>query len=49
MTTYPNSKETLKVIEKLVSIPSPSGNTEAVIQYVEKFLNNLGLETEEKS
>jgi putative aminopeptidase FrvX len=45
MTTYPNSKETLKVIEKLVSIPSPSGNTEAVIQYVENFLNNLGLET----
>lgn len=45
MATYPNSKETLKVIEKLVSIPSPSGNTEAVIQYVENFLKNLGLET----
>lgn len=45
MATYPNSKETLKVIEKLVSIPSPSGNTEAVIQYVESFLKNLGLET----
>jgi len=45
MTTYPNSKETLKVIEKLVSIPSPSGNTENVIQYVESFLGELGLET----
>ncbi|MBP1947868.1 M42 family metallopeptidase [Virgibacillus litoralis] len=45
MTTYPNVNETKELIKQLVSIPSPSGNTEKVIQYVEDFLQNLQVET----
>jgi putative aminopeptidase FrvX len=45
MTTYPDTKETKSLIEKLVSIPSPSGNTSKVIQFTEKFLNDVQVET----
>ncbi|MBP1969475.1 putative aminopeptidase FrvX [Virgibacillus natechei] len=45
MRTYPNSKETKEIIKQLVSIPSPSGNTKKVIQYVEGFLTALNIET----
>ncbi|MFC4023774.1 M42 family metallopeptidase [Oceanobacillus longus] len=45
MTTYPNVSETKERIKQLVSIPSPSGNTFKVIQYVENFLRDLNVET----
>ncbi|MFD1038807.1 M42 family metallopeptidase [Virgibacillus byunsanensis] len=45
MRTYPNVVETKELIKKLVSIPSPSGNTAEVIQYVEDFLQELNVET----
>ncbi|WP_335869869.1 M42 family metallopeptidase [Bacillus sp. 2205SS5-2] len=44
MTTYPNSNETISLIKDLVSIPSPSGYTEEVIAYVERFLENSSAE-----
>ncbi|WP_413467527.1 M42 family metallopeptidase [Metabacillus niabensis] len=34
-------KETLQLIKKLVEIPSPSGNTEKVISFVESYLRDL--------
>lgn len=40
-----NPEETLKLITDLVSIPSPSGNTNEVITYVEKFLAKLQIPT----
>jgi putative aminopeptidase FrvX len=43
-----NSKfvnETVQLIKELVSIPSPSGNTNQVITYVEKYLSELNVET----
>ncbi|MCM3708077.1 MULTISPECIES: M42 family metallopeptidase [Cytobacillus] len=43
--TYPNTKETISLLKELVSIPSPSGNTNEVITYVEKYLNELNVET----
>ena len=43
MTTEVN--ETIQLIQKLVSIPSPSGNTEKVIGIVERFLQDLHIET----
>ncbi|WP_339228716.1 M42 family metallopeptidase [Oceanobacillus sp. FSL K6-2867] len=45
MTTYPNVTETKELIKQLVSIPSPSGNTFKVIQFVEQFLQDLNVET----
>lgn len=45
MSYEPNSKETMELIQKLVSIPSPSGNTEKVIEFVEGFFKNLGVDT----
>ncbi|MDL0421875.1 M42 family metallopeptidase [Caldifermentibacillus hisashii] len=45
MSYEPNSKETMELIQKLVSIPSPSGNTEKVIEFVEDFFKNLGVDT----
>src|SRR5690625_3613306 len=45
MTAYPNTKETKKLIQQLVSIPSPSGNTGKVIRFVEEFLQNQQVET----
>jgi len=44
MSQYPNGKDTVELIQQLVSIPSPSGNTEKVISFVEQFFNNLGVE-----
>ncbi|NGP46713.1 M42 family metallopeptidase [Bacillaceae bacterium SIJ1] len=38
-------KETMALIEKLVQIPSPSGNTSEVIQFVENMLREWGVET----
>ena len=40
-----NSEETMKLIADLVSIPSPTGNTNKVITFVEKFLKELGIDT----
>jgi putative aminopeptidase FrvX len=37
--------DTIQLIKELVSIPSPSGNTNEVITYVEKFLSELNVET----
>jgi putative aminopeptidase FrvX len=42
---YPDTKETINLLKEIVSIPSPSGNTNEVITYVEKFLNELNVET----
>lgn len=42
---YPNTKETISLLKEIVSIPSPSGNTNEVITYVEKFLKELNVET----
>ncbi|MCR2820936.1 M42 family metallopeptidase [Lederbergia panacisoli] len=44
MSQFPQVKDTLQLIEKLVSIPSPSGNTRKVIDSCEQYLENLGLE-----
>ncbi|WP_188454294.1 M42 family metallopeptidase [Virgibacillus oceani] len=46
LNTYPNVNETKDLIKQLVSIPSPSGYTEKVIQHVEDFLTNLNVETQ---
>ncbi|UCZ52774.1 M42 family metallopeptidase [Bacillus shivajii] len=43
--TYPNTQETVNVIKDLVSIPSPSGNTNEVITFVEQFLAKSNIET----
>lgn len=43
--TYPNTDETLSLLKELVSIPSPSGNTNEVITYVEKFFKELEVDT----
>ncbi|MBY0120568.1 M42 family metallopeptidase [Bacillus sp. S/N-304-OC-R1] len=43
--TYSNTDEILQLISKLVSIPSPSGNTNEVISFVENYLTNLNVET----
>jgi putative aminopeptidase FrvX len=45
MRYQPNVQETFSLIKELVSIPSPSGNTEKVIQYVENYLKERGVET----
>ncbi|MDQ0199693.1 M42 family metallopeptidase [Neobacillus ginsengisoli] len=45
MLSYPNTGETIELIADLVSIPSPSGNTNEVISFVEKFLAELQIET----
>lgn len=37
--------ETKELIKQLVSIPSPSGNTKKVINFVEELLNDLKVET----
>ncbi|MDP4084346.1 MAG: M42 family metallopeptidase [Bacillota bacterium] len=42
---YPNVEDTMKLLSDLVSIPSPSGNTNNVITFVEKFFKNLQIET----
>lgn len=40
-----HSISTMQLIKELVSIPSPSGNTEKIIQYIENYLANIGVET----
>ncbi|WP_249871242.1 M42 family metallopeptidase [Oceanobacillus saliphilus] len=45
MNTYPNVSQTKELIKQLVSIPSPSGNTFKVIQFVENYLQDLNVET----
>ncbi|MGD6964794.1 M42 family metallopeptidase [Rossellomorea vietnamensis] len=42
MTTYPNTKNTMELIKQLVSIPSPSGNTNTIISFVEDYLKETG-------
>ncbi|MDR7000670.1 putative aminopeptidase FrvX [Neobacillus niacini] len=42
---YADTNETMKLIADLVSIPSPSGNTNDVITFVENFLSELQVET----
>lgn len=42
---YPDINETINLISGLVQIPSPSGNTNEVISFVEEFLQNLQVET----
>ncbi|KAB2335700.1 M42 family metallopeptidase [Bacillus mesophilum] len=43
--TYPHVKDTISTLVDLVSIPSPSGNTNEVIGFVEKFLHELNVVT----
>ncbi|MBS4189366.1 M42 family metallopeptidase [Bacillus sp. FJAT-49705] len=42
---YPSTEETLQLLTELVSIPSPSGNTNEVISFVEKYLQEHNVET----
>jgi putative aminopeptidase FrvX len=42
---YPSTEETVTILKELVSIPSPSGNTNEVISFVEEFLQKLQVET----
>jgi putative aminopeptidase FrvX len=42
---YPDTEETVSLLKDLVSIPSPSGNTNEVITFVEEFLQDLKIET----
>ncbi|MEK3887172.1 M42 family metallopeptidase [Bacillus sp. FSL K6-3431] len=44
MVTNPNIKETVSLIKELVSIPSPSGNTDNVIEFCEQYLHGFELE-----
>lgn len=41
----PNTIETINLLKEILSIPSPSGNTNEVITYVEKFLQDIQVET----
>lgn len=43
MNTYGNSKETMELIQKLVLIPSPSGNTKQVIDFCEQYLKETNV------
>lgn len=45
MKAYPNISDTKELIKALVSIPSPTGNTYKVIEYVEGLLKNSGIMT----
>lgn len=40
-----HSNQTLQIIKELVSIPSPSGNTEQIIQFIERFLADINIES----
>lgn len=40
-----NHNEKVQLIKQLVKIPSPSGHTGEVIQFVEKYFQDLGVET----
>jgi putative aminopeptidase FrvX len=43
--SHSNTEETFKILTELVSIPSPSGNTNQVISFVEKYLAGLQVAT----
>ncbi|NRD79278.1 M42 family metallopeptidase [Bacillus sp. BRMEA1] len=43
--SYANTEETISILRKILAIPSPSGNTNEVISFVEKFLTELEIET----
>ncbi|WNS77287.1 M42 family metallopeptidase [Bacillus sp. DTU_2020_1000418_1_SI_GHA_SEK_038] len=43
--SYSHTDEIIQLISKLVSIPSPSGNTNEVITFVENYLSELEIET----
>ncbi|WP_042356035.1 M42 family metallopeptidase [Bacillus rubiinfantis] len=43
--SYPDSNETISLLTELVSIPSPTGNTYEVINFVEKFLTDLNVKS----
>ncbi|WP_369900892.1 M42 family metallopeptidase [Bacillus manliponensis] len=38
-------QDTIRIIKELVSIPSPSGNTEEIIKRIEECVNDWGVET----
>lgn len=40
-----NTNEIVELIEKLVNIPSPSGNTEKVIAFIEKYCQEIGVKS----
>ncbi|KKK37131.1 peptidase M42 [Mesobacillus campisalis] len=42
---YPDTEETISLLKNLVLIPSPSGNTNEVITFVEKLLHEWKVET----
>jgi aminopeptidase len=44
LNTYPHAKNTMELIKQLVEIPSPSGNTQEIIRFVEDELGGLGLD-----
>lgn len=44
MSAYPNTKATFQLIQQLVSIPSPSGNTQKVIDFCDDYTKNLPYE-----
>jgi aminopeptidase len=44
MNTYPDTKKTIQLIKELVEIPSPSGNTNKIMSFVEEYLSDLQVE-----
>ncbi|MBG9540883.1 hypothetical protein ABE43_30475 [Bacillus thuringiensis] len=42
-------KETMELIKELVSIPSPSGNTEKIIRFIENYVSEWNVETKRKN
>ncbi|MCA1059427.1 M42 family metallopeptidase [Rossellomorea aquimaris] len=44
MNTYPDTKKTIQLIKELVEIPSPSGNTNKIMNYVEEYLSDSNVE-----
>lgn len=43
MTLQINIEETIGLLEQLVSIPSPSGNTEKVVSFIEEYIEDLNI------
>ncbi|KIL45844.1 M42 family metallopeptidase [Jeotgalibacillus soli] len=43
--TYPNAKDTMLTIKELVTIPSPSGHTKHVIDYVQGWFKERGIDS----
>ncbi|PFG06979.1 M42 family metallopeptidase [Bacillus sp. es.034] len=44
MNTYPDTKKTIQLIKELVEIPSPSGNTDTIMNFVEEYFTDLQVE-----